>query len=101
MKKLKDVTDVHTEMIESFIEYSFYNNRYKIHGYKESFLKARIALSKIANLAKMRRNEISADERRLYKGNEDELTEQEKKIKKRLKARKNQKYKGNDDGDNT
>jgi isopropylmalate/homocitrate/citramalate synthase len=99
MKKPKD-QDVHTQMIEYFIEYSHFNNRFMLYGYKENSMKAKSALTKISQLAKKRKKEITDDLKALYNGEETSLTGASKFVKQRLE-RKNQKQKANKDPDNT
>jgi hypothetical protein len=58
--------DVHEQIIKKFIEYSKYNARFKLFGYKESAKLARAALSEIRVLAKTRRAEIQARKNELH-----------------------------------
>ena len=99
MKKPKD-QDVHTQMIEYFIEYSYYNNRFMLYGYKENSIKARSALTKIAKLARRRRQEIGEDRKALYSGENTAQTEVAKRVQDRMN-RKAQKDKAKDDTDTT
>lgn len=58
--------DIHEQMIKKFIEYSKYNTRFKLFGYKESAKMARLALNDMRALAKTRRAEIQARKNELH-----------------------------------
>lgn len=58
--------DVHEQMIKKFMEYSKYNARFKLFGYKESAKLARLALNDLRALAKTRRAEIQARKNELH-----------------------------------
>jgi hypothetical protein len=52
--------DTHELIIREFIEYSKWSTRFELHGYKESAVKARVALGEIRRLIMIRRAEIQA-----------------------------------------
>ena len=53
-----DPDTTHDLLIKAFMEYSRWNTRFELFGYKDSALKARLALSEIRRLGKIRRAEI-------------------------------------------
>jgi hypothetical protein len=50
--------DIHDQMIKAFIRYSAANQKFELFGYKNAAIEARNALTKITQLAKVRRQEI-------------------------------------------
>jgi hypothetical protein len=67
--------DVHEQMIKKFMEYSKYNARFKLFGYKESAKLARLALNDLRALAKTRRAEIQARKNELHGRDADDVDE--------------------------
>jgi|APGre2960657404_1045060.scaffolds.fasta_scaffold357792_2 hypothetical protein len=59
LRYMSDI-DTHELIIREFIEYSKWSTRFELHGYKESAVKARVALGEIRRLIMIRRAEIQA-----------------------------------------
>ena len=52
--------DTNELIIREFMEYSKWSTRFELHGYKESAVKARVALGELRRLITLRRAEIQA-----------------------------------------
>lgn len=50
--------DIHDLMVKAFVEYSAANQKFELFGYMRAATEARNALTKITQLAKVRRQEI-------------------------------------------
>jgi len=59
LRSMSDI-DTHELLIREFMEYAKWSTRFEIHGYKESAVKARVALGEIRRLIMIRRAEIQA-----------------------------------------
>lgn len=57
--------DIHDQLIKQMIKYAFWNTRFKDFGYHHSSIRARNALTQIAKLCKVRREEILKERTRL------------------------------------
>lgn len=71
--------DTHDQLVKAFIEYSKWNSRFELFGYKGSAIEARNALGLIRHLAKQRRLEIQTKKQTLgrnqKRGTEDTDTD--------------------------
>lgn len=68
--------DINEQLIRQFMEYSKWSTRFELFGYKESAVKARLALTKIRKLAQARYQEIQAKKVAIH-GNQNEGSEGE------------------------
>jgi len=59
LRYMSDI-DTHELLIREFMEYAKWSTRFELHGYKESAVKARVALGEIRRLIMTRRAEIQA-----------------------------------------
>ena len=65
LKSLSD-DELHEKLIRLFMEYSKWNTRFDLFGYKESAVKARVALMDISKVAREKRRRIQAKKEELY-----------------------------------
>lgn len=68
-------SDLNEQLIRAFIEYSKWNTRFDLFGYKQSAVNARQALRKIRRLAQARYQEIHKQKVALH-GNQNEGDEE-------------------------
>lgn len=50
--------DIHDQLVKAFMEYSEANSKFELYGYQNSAVNARNSLTKITQLAKVRRQQI-------------------------------------------